>query len=373
MVDLPIKLPFVSHLDELLTICFVVIWIVIIAISPSRKYFWSATILPYIVFILFSGLSIIFSPLGIDNLGAKQWLRYVTYIPVYSLIIGLLRNRKQVEFLRKTIIMSAILPIISGLYQLLYKPINYYAYGIPYEYNRLYGLAGGPYTFAYYLLIILIIIIGELSFRKNHSISMYLIGIFALISLLYTYIRGAWLCFIIAYFLFALFKQKKLFIALPGLVVTYLLDESIHNRISTLSWSKDTSYGRLYLWKLALKNIPDSLPWGNGLGWFNITYNMWPHNEYLRLILETGIISTTSFLFFIYQHILKLIRIYTNKIRDIDEISFTYVVLVVAISIGALGDHVFLQPGVFTYFIIMTALFEANIRLLKNSILEKKK
>ncbi len=127
-----------------------------------------------------------------------------------------------------------------------------------------------------------------------------------------TYSRGAWLALFVAMLILALLKSRKIFVALIVLIVilTLFLPHRIKSRASdSLNFQEGTSWERLKLWNGALlmvkehpflgfgvntytKNFPDYKPpdyWGV----------IYPHNSYLHMATEIGLVGLGLFLTFI--------------------------------------------------------------------------
>jgi O-antigen ligase len=229
---------------------------------------------------------------------------------------------------------------------------------IPLEgvYNRVYGTFAHPNLLAFYLLLVLTLcfLIFLSSDKKKVSILIYglLAGIF-LITLGFTYTRSAWLGLLLVVLLLGLTRYRTfLIISLIFLSLSYFSIETINQRISAFS-SHDPGSSinwRLTLWEdtLSYASQRPVLGYGAGTSKELILKKRGPdagssdaHNDYLRVLLEDGLIGLIGFLILLASLGAELFKIYRDQNRPrLKALAFICLILFIGFSIIAFGDNI---------------------------------
>ncbi|MHB2153938.1 O-antigen ligase family protein [Calditrichota bacterium GD2] len=232
--------------------------------------------------------------------------------------------------------------------------------------------------------------------NKNENIKnivLFTIGL-VLLAVLLSGIRAAWLAAFVGIGLFFLLKnlhivkqwlsQKriKIITLMAGLTLVAIL-------VMALYYIRPASAdARLLIWRISFNMIKDHPIIGIGLGNFAVKYmnyqeeffknpaniDIWAnvagnvnhaHNEFLQILVETGIIGLLlflAFLLFTYQKTFHLIR--SNKLNNEDR-------LIIIGSISAISSILVLSFfGFFLYFPYLTIFFIAYLAII-GSILKK--
>jgi len=361
-VRLPFRLPLgITHLDDMLTALIVLTGVLSIFLRRWLTLRDPITA-PYIIFLLITGANLFFSSAAILP-AARLWLRYVSYLIIYIIVVNTFNNEARAKALIKALLLSPIIPIAAAFYQLVFHPIPYriWSWGIEYEYNRLYGLAGGPFTFAYYLVVCFLLSLGMVS-QYRGLMNVYLKILIPLlgIALIFTYIRGAWFSLLTAVALMAIMKDRRLLGLILLVPLVPKIEPSVATRLATLNSLSDSLYGRMYIWGLALRHLAEYQPWGAGLFWFQTNYGVWPHNEYLRLSLNAGLVGAISFLSVFVIGLIAAWGLWKHAGSESSQhFGYTFVFIMIAMFVGATTDHVFVQPGVMVYIWLCISLVMA--------------
>ena len=233
-------------------------------------------------------------------------LKYFEYVIVYFMVANHLRSKKQIRyFLWAMLITCAIVSVIA-----ITNIPGGGRVSAPFE-----GEAGEPNTFGGYLVFMIAVVAGLLlqssSFR-NRLIYVFLIGLFS-VPLLYTQSRSSYLAAIPAILSLAwLAKRKHLIIPvllLIGLMLPFIAPQPLKDRVDyTFTQGKkrrdvveiggvrlDTSTSaRIVGWKEAARD------WGEHpvLG-YGVTGYRFVDAQYVRVLLETGILGMVIFFFLI--------------------------------------------------------------------------
>ena len=161
-------------------------------------------------------------------------------------------------------------------------------------------------------------VIRKLNYRKQlyRIIGIVLLGG----ALLLTFSRSSWLATGAVISSLTLWLNRKLFIILLVLgLLSLLIVPYARERVLQSVNSKDWSTGRVQLWSYAFDKMENHLLMGYGLGSFKTVLtekerNSLPdtgvgnwHNQYIQIVMESGIIGLVSFLWLIFELYLGMI------------------------------------------------------------------
>ncbi|MFH1173100.1 MAG: O-antigen ligase family protein [bacterium] len=305
---------------------------------------------PILLFLFITLISIFFSLKSM--MGLIEWVRLLSIFALYGLGYFLITDKKDLFNLIKVISLSILLPVILAFYQFFTKT----GISIPADdiYNRIYGTFAHPNLLAFYLLIPLFLGIW-LAFKNKLKLPnpfwLFLAVLYAVVLTL-TYTRGAWLAFLITLVIIGLAQYRKLLIITLGIIfIAYLAIQPLQIRINDII--SPSSYGsvqwRYDLWQDSLdyaKNKP-LMGYGTGTSTEIIIEERGPelgsphaHNDYLKILLENGVIGLAAYLsliILIFYNLFKKYRTTNGSQRDL-------VLVVSAISLGlfimSFGDNV---------------------------------
>ena len=365
---------------------------------------------PYLIFLAVPLITIIWSPTKVESI--RGLFRFVGYYALMWLIVDTIRTKAQVRRMVLAVIVSAVLPIVSGLYQALTGGGQTIFAGE--VFNRIYGFAGGPFTLAFYLImvspLILLFFLSEREPRTDDEPEAHahwhfnrgglavLLALVA-ISLVLTFIRGAWIALIVSLLALGLLRgslrYRQLLVSIPAAAAGVLLTFTpAMERLQQVSDPTSTLYGRIEVWKLAvdwLMASPLNLLVGVGMKAFEYYYVLmagpttaglyWrresflignrPHNEILGFLLDVGLIGVIALLVAMGILARRAWRIYRHSDdADIRQTALAFLIGLIGLAAGAMGDNVFSQPAVAVYFWIMAGLIMAIDRHLMPNITE---
>lgn len=257
------------------------------------------------------------------------FLRWVSVLSIFYLIIGLIETEKQAEKVVIAIIMAATLSALLGLYEFVLS-------GNPIEIRRLYGALHTHVWTAGYFLLVLPLALLKFLYEKNGKLKVIWGLLFALflLVLVLTYARGAWVSLIPVVFGLglilrkAVWKNKASLGFILGLVLLVVLSISsadlLLGRAQSLFFfynpekaasvqgniPYDTAFShRTSNYKNALRIVKDYPLLGVGLsnfGWIYHryqdipwVYSRYAHSSFLDILSETGILGFLAFLVFL--------------------------------------------------------------------------
>ena len=235
---------------------------------------------------------------------------------VFFVLINQLQTKKELHTYLNFALAGALLVALYGIYQ--------YIFGAPMQSGwvdatrspqisvRVYSFFGNPNVMAEYL--ILIIPFGTALFfcAKNFFFKLLYLGTTGLLalSLLLTLSRGGLLGLLVALFVFALLKDRRIIILLfiILLLAAAVMPDMFIQRFASIGSPLDSSNAyRFTVWKETIQMIRDFPLTGVGLGYqaYQAAYPYYmldrtkrpyhSHNTYLQALAETGLIGFLAF------------------------------------------------------------------------------
>jgi putative inorganic carbon (hco3(-)) transporter len=304
---------------------------------------------PFFIFVIYSIMVSIFVSADKALAGADT-LRLFTIYAFYLLCYRYINNETKAMLFTKYFLWSSIIPMAMGMSQFS----NGESAEILNLFSRINGTFVNPVQFGHYLAImsLLAVVMWIYSERKiRRQILIYVT--FSLFCLIMTYTRGAWIGFIAGIFgLILLTKslsRKSLIIIILSL--TILMAVIFLPNIKTLLISSfdienpelSSVASRIYIWKKALLAFIEK-PWlGHGLRQSYIILNIEPHNDYLRVLLELGVIGLLQFLWIIYLMLSNTYIAIKHSIPHtfINKLSTAFFCMYLAYLVMSISDNLF--------------------------------
>lgn len=286
-----------------------IFYILLNKINPFRL----PLVRPFFVFVLVCLFSLSFSPLKVE--GLFDGFRLASLLVFYILIFSLFDNINDIKRLIGIIFLSSVLPLAVGFYQILTRSgflesIGYYRSS---SFNRIFSTFTHPNIYAFYLTMLLPMAVLIFLDTKNKIKKSFLAALIAalVLSLIFTFTRGAWISAACAVFTFGLLRSKKtLAIILLVMLALILFIPSVALRFSDLSGltygGTDSLAWRFNLWQQTFDYFLSRPIFGYGLGSFYALSSAASseyaaaHNDYLRLALEIGLAGLGAYIFLLY-------------------------------------------------------------------------
>lgn len=293
--------------------------------------------LPILFFFLIMSISLIISEHLIVSL--KDYMIFISYFLIYFIITNIIKKQEEFDmFIRLFFITSFLVSI--------YTLFHYYGL-IPYlkELGPVISTIGQKNWTSNYLALIFPLIFSYFLLEKNKNTKIFYYTILSIVyaTLMICQSRGIWISigltliigifFVFKFKLFEIFKKNlKLLTSLCFifLIITiiYSTDNPLNRSeitvperaISTFDEKDPSIKTRFLMWNTTLNMIKDKPIFGSGIGTFKINYldyqaeflnentgyiKYWthvrePHNEYLQIWAELGIIGLGIFLSIIF-------------------------------------------------------------------------
>jgi O-antigen ligase len=182
-----------------------------------------------------------------------------------------------------------------------------------------------------YIMFFLVFAIWKYAFNQYRSLSTVLVIILALFPFVFAQQRTAWIAMLLASIPFLL-KNKKILLLYFGIafpIFVFAKDEITERILLLLNFGGNGTYDtansagwRLNVWNQMFRAANEQPLFGKGLGSSNgfveSIYSgvaFLPHNEFLRIYYETGIVGIILFLAFLLSP-LFIFRVYFRKIEN---------------------------------------------------------
>jgi len=306
--------------------------------------------------------------------GLYDWLRVLSVWVLYVLLVHLLRQLEQIKTLVKVLLASSFIPLSVGLYQIVSGTAP-----VAGGFIRVNGTFVWASGYARFLIMMIILAVMLFLYTKSKwwkIAALIYLGLMGT-ALVATNSRGSWLSLAIALLAIAFLRQQKLLPVLLllgfGLVVMF---PGIGERFSDLLSSQNTFITRRLGWEAALASYQD-LPLSGlffGAGWgylyeFGLSsiglFDTPIHNDYVRLLVETGAIGLIAYLIIYaimtYYAFRSLVNTSDQYLQTLNLVFIG--VLIIQIMISATDGSVIVSPGTEFYFWSFAAISQAIFTL----------
>ena len=310
------------------------IWGVIIILKNKIKLQRIPLFWPWLAFFTFAIISSFFAES--KSLALAEIIKLANVFIIYILVYDWIKSKADLSKFIRLIPLTIIVPSIFAIYQLIFEMgLNFGGLS-----NRLYGTFGHPNGFAFYLVIVISLLLiywlADPYFKNKKTLITKQITdrhwpvlpliIFLFILLLFTYTRGAWVGMIIFLAVLGIFQYRKLLfigtVIVIGIAIifpllnNFTIDHYDHDlqtvplvsRLTEKNEDADSWDWRVEMYQEMAPLALESPIFGSGLGSFEIvrsrtTANPYEaleaHNDYLRLAIETGIVGLILYIILI--------------------------------------------------------------------------
>jgi len=281
--------------------------------------------------------------------GITVTLRLAVAFCIYAVLLYKLDSIKQVKWVIIAVVAAQILPTVSGLMVMAGTSGLSFVKG---ETARL-GHSGIGVYLAMVLTLCLVLFLNVKTSGEKFLWGV-LTALFGL-GLFFSFGRSGWISFIVALTIIGVVRHRKILLFLPVLVMlAIILIPAIPQRFSDIDITNldqgnaSTLSGRIQVWKTGLKLYVTQplLGVGYGLGRYRIgeylhRYAWMIHNDYISILLETGLIGLIIFAFWHGQWLVRLFKTYYSAYGTNEKMLILAVSAVFASSLVArLTDNI---------------------------------
>ena len=301
----------------LMAVCFVSFFVKVV-FTGEIKINYTAMDAFVVIFAAIVGFSLLIS----FNFAASLpvVLVYILFILFYFVVKNSVGTRRKLLGLVSVVVMSGFTVAAIGVWQRLtgnfimteaWLDVDFFDESMV----RIYSTLENPNVLGKYLIFVILIAFGMIYYKREklHKMAAMAMMAVAVLSLVFTQSRGAWLGVIFAMGVFALLRDRRLVVLgiIAIIAAPFFVPPEILGRFLSIGDLGDTSTSfRLSIWLASLDMIRVFWPSGVGLGaeTFNEIYNLYAfsaahalhsHNLYLQIIIDLGIMGFLAFLLFI--------------------------------------------------------------------------
>lgn len=292
----------------------------------------------------------------------NEWLPLVSMLVVYILVAGLFTDEERIRRAVDVIGASFIVPSIVAFYQLATGVANWYS-GFP----RIQATFVHPNPFAFYLVLLFALFLGQAltASGRRKWISLCIVAVSGVL-LVQTYTRSAWIGALAVVFVFGVFQSRVLLLVAPlvvGLVFRGVssigarledpMGGSFASRLEIWGtllerWRDVTSQGQTPV-TVAIERIIGLGPGGFGSLLFSDQI-VWPHNDYLRVLVEYGVLGLILFLLLYAIVMVMAYRTWRMSRGPIGAIALSLIAVSFAYLIVSITDNLFAMTVNQVYF-----------------------
>lgn len=323
----------------------------------------------------------------------KQVLVHGSFIVFYVVVVNVITTKRQWLALMKVFAVSALIVALYGIAQ-NYLDVSSTESWIDEKMfenigKRVYSFFNNPNVLGEFLVLTIPICIALVwnKVRKSHRVFFAIISVSAIMCMVFTWSRGAWLGLILAMAIFLVISDRRWILA--GVMAVLLLpvllyatgNTAIIERFMSIGNTADTSTAyRVSIWKASVGIIGDF--WFRGIGIGSDAYQkIYPayalpgaefalhsHNLYLQYIVETSVIGFASLLGIILGYVKNVFS--SGVVTQIKKSDIAKIV--VALGAGFVGflfqgltDYVWYNYKMLMIFWIIIALGVSGVSILK--------
>ncbi len=345
--------------------------------------------------IALQSLWVILLPLGglgfdasVLSISIREWVRMFSWLMFYLLIMQF-KGRLHPEKIVSALFLSLIAPLIAALLQIVCPPSvlpSFLVFESGYSVeagSRINGTLGHPNTFATFVLLFLGLALWKINSYQKRRYWIVLVAVLAFFLVSTNSLTGMMMlvAFMVAYFIprFNLINLIAglsllaiigfLFVSsdlgqerLQSLYGTPLLNPNIDwSRAVLLQWEDGNSFNwRIAQWTYLLQSWQKYPIWGYGLGTDSkvSVFDTAAHNDYIRFLVEEGIVGFTAFLAFLLAQFTRLIQLLLAGSPQSPQRNLCMMLLAyfVAILVGMLTGNILLHTTMFFYWWTLMAI-----------------
>ncbi len=342
--------------------------------------------------VLLQSLWVILLPLGGLGLDGsvlseiiREWIRLFSWVLVY-LLVTQLKDRIPPQKIIYTLFWALVLPITVALLQMFVPSVlppmlapnqGDFTAGAPDEgTSRIRGTLGHPNTFVTFILMFMGLTYWRLSQSKQRWPWMLLLG---LLSFFYVSTKSLFGLMMLGTFIVVMIAPRLSVPSLIGGILLFVVviglfgsTEFGQERLGSISqiplgnpdidiWRAillSAGDGNSFNWRimqwtylLGQWQLHPILGYGLGISAHVSTNELYPHNDYVRALVEGGIVGLVLFLLFIGVQIVRLIKLFRQAPPGSGqrELSLVLLALLLALPVGMITENIWSHTTFFFY------------------------
>jgi len=318
-------IPFSKAGIEIFGISAIVVWVVLKGLRikykelslPKERFLWikEPIFIAVILFFFMNFLSCLNSVSVAHSLEAL-FTKTLEYLLFFFIIIDIFKEhaQKKLKILGWVIFISLAILCVDALIQYftIYDVIRKYHIV---DSLRVRACFLSPNDFGNYIVLFMPVLFAlfiQKNICLNRRILTALLFLASFICIILSYSRAAWLGLLTGMLFFCFARSKKLTAVFLVILISvfFLSSPNVKNKLTQIdSLEKLSTSYRIVVWQEALSIIKDYPIFGTGLNTYTQVGpkykihqigGMYPHNSYLHMAAETGILGLAAFLWFLW-------------------------------------------------------------------------
>jgi O-antigen ligase len=332
---------------------------------------------PFIIFILYCGLTVV----GAEDVAnfSKKIARIIGYFLMYLMVVQLSTKEKNKKILSYAFIAAILVTTLPAIYVYYIAPEAYIKsiYSTQKALSEVGIMSKNNYGFFCCYMVFFLFYMYSCSKTRFSKVLIFSLFVIQTIMLVLSYTRTAWAGFIVSLPLFILFSKNKKRLLIPALATMIIIaslfsvvyygayrDVTEKKQYGFSSWQ----YRWSYAWPASIKAFKEKpiMGWGLGNDLYALAkaahFDNTSHNDYLLILVETGIIGISLYLWLIvtlFLHTLSGIRSANNEESRL--LYVTTLAIFTSFLIGSLGEHLLQTPGATGYVITILGMAHGSI------------
>jgi O-antigen ligase len=315
---------------------------------------------PSMVFLGITLLGVFIAP--DPNTALQDWMRSLSAFLIYLLLVDVIRTRGDTQWLIRVLLGSTVVPIVIGVQQFLTDSGDHGTPGL----NRIYGTFTHPAAFSMFLAQIMPLALVMFLHTRSRLARVALLALLPVIffSIYEAQTRGAWIGVASALVVFMGSRARWSLVLVPLMCGALFFGvPSIRARFSEATSSSGSVLWRQEQWSTAI-GIASPIRLvtiGEGFDAVSIRTGNLTHNEYIRLLVETGLAGLITMLV-LYRNLFLMARAaYRNASTPFQrDLMLAFMMSFVARAVIALSDNILVYPVLEWYFWGFAALVVAT-------------
>ena len=277
------------------------------------------SVIAFLAFAAIATVSLVHAPALTEAI--PEVLRIARIGAVYTLVFILARSRRDIELILMAQFAS-IVPVIGVAIYQTFTGSDYHASGLgQFQFDRATGGFDGPDELGIILGVMLCAAIPLLfGGRIRWWPALLVWTALAMTALVGSYTRTGWISLIAGLLVIGAVRYRSLLVVVPvALAIVVVAVPSTVQRFNDLTNGGQSSaeYGntfgdRLSLWHENLPKVNRSPVIGNGLDSIDVETTRLPHSDYVRAVVETGLLGFCAFAALLLSGLIGAVRALTR-------------------------------------------------------------
>lgn len=326
-------------LPDILSLAFLVgaLWWLVHEATHGNSFWKDPIAWPAAAVVLVAFASLAYSPTPV--LGARDLLKWASALCAYLVIVARKPSMPQLKHLLYAVVAGAVIPLLYGWWQLangIGKP-NLLHGGL-----RIQSTFNHPNTYGFYAVTVIVAAWGlrsQVSGTARRFVS--LVGAAAFAASLFTLSRTAWGA--LGLVLLILCWRDRRLAAMASIVGVAILAAAprLISRVLDLFQPREggnkgnSLLGRLNIWSGEIQTFLEKPLFGHGFGYTLSSQEKASHNDFLRMLVETGVIGFLALVVLV----ITLIRFSVKVARGRADLPLGFLGLSLAYAVQSLASN----------------------------------